>query len=664
MPVAETFFTEILIIFALSIAVLALCYRAKMPGIVAFFLVGVLAGPYGLGFVSDTADVEVLAEIGIIILLFTIGMEISLKSLLEMKRGLLIGGVLQIGLTIIVVALIAMAAGLPAPVAIFFGMLLSHTSTAVMLSIFQHRGEVDTPPVRLSLGISVLQDLSTVPMILIVPVLAGMDAAGILPSLATFGLGLALVVAVVLAALKVVPPLLYRVTCLRSRELFVLTIVTICLGTAWITSQAGLSLALGAFLAGLIISESEYSREALSSIIPFKDVFTSFFFISMGMLLDTAFFAAHAPLILVLILAAIIGKAIIGAVAVLPAGASLGTAIVTGLAIGQIGEFAFVLSWSGVEYGLLAPGPEQVFLAVAIGTMAVSPWVVGAAPAVSAAVRRLPLPPCLRAGEAPPAPPEQRYKDHIVIVGFGPMGRQMAAAARKSGIPYVVAEINALTVREERAKGEPIFFGDAQNEGVLDYACVGTARVVAVTIPNPGAARQVTALARKMNPDCAIITRTRYFGEVIPLHTLGANEVVSEEFEATVEVLIKMLTHYSLTPAQIREIVAEAREEGYAMLGDLPDWVPAPRDLGVEESGAAVDTLRVGEGAAMAGMTLAETDLRRKHGVTVLAVRRGEQVIAAPDGETAILPGDVCVVIGPEEKIAAIDHLFRERKER
>ena len=656
------FLEQVLIIFALSIGALALCYRMKMPGIVAFFLTGIIAGPYGLGLITDRADVEILAELGIIFLLFTIGMELSLKSLLDMKKGMLTGGVLQIGLTIGVVAVIASAFGLAPPEAIFFGMLLAHTSTTVMLTVFQHRGETDTPPVRLALGISVLQDLSTVPMILLVPMLGGMGSAGVVPSLINFAIGLVLLGVVTASALWVVPRLLYRVASLRSRELFM---ITLCLGTAWLTSRAGLSLALGAFLAGLIISESEYSNAALSTVIPFRDIFTSFFFVSMGMLLNTGFFAAHALMIIAIIVGVIVLKAIIGAVAVLPAQVSLQNAVLTGLAIGQIGEFAFILSRPGIEYGLLSPDLEQIFLAVSVGTMTVAPFIIASAPRVTAAVRRLPLPGWLRARDAPlkVAPANGPKEGHIVIVGFGPMGRHVAEAARSTGVPYMAIELNPKTVREERKKGEPIFFGDAINEGVLAHAGVEHARVVVVTIPNAATARQVTAIARKMNPECAIITRTRYMEDSLSLYALGADDVICEEFETAAEVLARVLIKYPVPKSDIDRLVASMRTEKYEMLREASEQVPSLRDIELHLEKTAISIVRVEEGAPIAGKTLAETDLRRKYEVTVLAVRRGAETLAGPAGETMIEAGDLCILIDAGQRNAEVSSLFRRRLE-
>ncbi|NLA38106.1 MAG: potassium transporter KefB, partial [Methanomicrobiales archaeon] len=628
----------------------------------AFFLTGIIAGPHGLAFITNRADVEVLAELGIIFLLFTIGMELSLKSFLEMKRGMFTGGILQIGLTIGVVAVIASALGLATPEAIFFGMLLAHTSTTVMLTVFQHRGEVDTPPVRLALGISVLQDLSTVPMILVVPMLGGVGSAGFIPSLVNFGIGLVLILVVTVSALWIVPRFLYRVASLRSRELFLITVVTLCLGTAWLTSRAGLSLALGAFLAGLIISESEYSSAALSTVIPFRDIFTSFFFVSVGMLLNTGFFVAHALPIIGIILGAIILKAIIGAVAVLPAGVSLRNLVLTGLAIGQIGEFAFILSRSGIEHGLLGPDLEQVFLAVSVGTMAVAPFVIASAPGVTAAVRRLPLPDWLRARDAPlkEAPADGMRKDHIVIVGFGPMGRHIADAARGADLPYIAIELNPKTVREERKKGEPIFFGDAIHESVLGHAGVEDARVVVITIPNAATARQVTAIARKMNPECAIITRTRYMVDSLALYVNGADDVICEEFETAAEMLTRVLIKYPVPKSKIDSLVASMRTERYEMLRKASEQVPSLRDVGLHLENAEISIIKVEEGAPIAGKTLAGIDLRRKYNVTVLAIRRGAETLSAPDGGTTIEAGDLCILINAGgDGDAEISSLFR-----
>jgi CPA2 family monovalent cation:H+ antiporter-2 len=383
----------------------------------------------------------------------------------------------------------------------------------------------------------------------------------------------------------------------------------------------------------------------------------------MGMLLNTGFFAAHALPIAGLIIGIIILKAVIGAIAVIPAGVSLQNMVLTGLAIGQIGEFAFILSRPGIEYGLLSPDLEQVFLAVSVGTMTVAPFVIASAPRVTSAIRRLPLPGRIRARDAARTtdPTDGPEEGHVIIVGFGPMGRHVADAARSAEIPYTAIELNPKTVREEQKRGEPIFFGDAIHERVLSHAGIEGARVVVITIPNADTAHHVTAIARKMNPGCAIITRTRYMEDSLSLYTVGADEVICEEFETAAEVLMRVLIKYPVPKDEIDRLVASMRTDRYEMLREASKQIPSLRDIELHLDSAEISIVRVEEGAPIAGKNLAEAGLRQNYGVTVLAIRRGAEALAGPDGGTVIEAGDLCILIdaGHEE----VAPLFRRQRD-
>lgn len=655
---------DILVIFALSIAIIFVTSRLKVPGIVGFLLAGMVAGPHALGLVQETGTVEALAEIGVVLLLFTIGMEFSFTELLRIRRSVLVGGTLQVLLTVTAVAAGAWVAGIPPAQAVFLGFLLSLSSTAIVLSLLQGRSEVESPHGRTTLGILIFQDLAIIPMMLLVPILAGtegVNGASVPLFLATSA---GIIGFVIVSAKWIVPAALYHVARLRSPEIFLLSILVICLFTAWLTQSAGLSLSLGAFLAGLIISESEYSLDAIGAVIPFKEVFTSFFFVSVGMLLDAGFFLANPVLILIVTAGVIVAKALVAGGVTVAIGHSLRTAILTGFALSQIGEFSFILSSAGLSAGLIDRTLYQVFLAMAVVTMIATPFVFSAAPKVADRAMRLDLPERIRRGTIRETfPKEPEMDDHIIIVGFGISGKNVARAARAAKIPYVIIETNPETVRQERAKGEPIHYGDATRRAVLGHAGIMTAKVLVVVISDPSATRRIIAAARRANPHLRIIARTRYVGDIDELAGLGADEVIPEEYVTSIEIFTRILTAYLVPRDEIERFTAEVRADGYVLFRSAEVVRPGLQDIGFYQPGAEVESFRVGAGAAIAGMTLAAADLRRKHGVTMLAVRRGTQVIAAPDGETTILAGDVCVVMGPEDRIAAVDHLFRGKKE-
>jgi len=447
------------------------------------------------------------------------------------------GGAIQVLLTFIAGFATALKFGQPFGEAVFIGFLVSLSSTAIVLKLFQERAEIDSPHGRTGLGILIFQDIIVVPMMLLIPLLGGATESlgGSLFILMAKGLGI--IVLVIIGAKWIVPQILYQIARTRIRELFLLVVIVICLAVAWLTSSAGLSLALGAFLAGLIISESEYSHQALGNILPFRDVFTSFFFVSIGMLLDIAFLLQHPGVIVLIALGIFVVKTLSAGLATVLLGFPLRTAILVGLALSQVGEFSFILSKAGVEYGLLAGGAYQLFLAVTVLTMALTPFIIDLAPRTADLVLRLPMHGRLKSGFYPVQEIEDVGKrDHLIIVGFGVNGRNLARVARTGSIPYVIIEMNPETVREEKKGGELIYYGDATQEVVLERADIKDARVVVVAINDPTATRRITDIARRMNPKVYIIVRTRYLQELKPLYDLGANEVIPEEFETSVEI--------------------------------------------------------------------------------------------------------------------------------
>lgn len=653
---------DILIIFGLSIAVLFVCLRLKLPTIVGFLVTGILAGPHGLGFIEDVENVDRMAEVGVVLLLFTIGIEFSLRDFFRIRRVLLVGGSLQVLLTILFFCLADFSTGVAFNRALFMGFLFSLSSTAIVLRLLQERAEIDTPHGKTILGILIYQDLIIVPMILLVPILAG-AGGNLASSLALLLVKGAAVLLVVLGSARwLVPRLLFQVTRTRNREIFLLTVVVIGLAVAALTQALGLSIALGAFFAGLIISESEYSDEALAHILPFRDLFISFFFVSVGMLLNLHFFFQYAAKIIFFVVLAILGKSAIAALAAFFLGYPLRTMILTGFALSQVGEFAFVLSHAGVRQGLITPSRYQFFLSVSILTMIATPFVYQFAVRLGNRVTRLPLPRRLATGLHDPeraAGPSR--KDHLIIVGYGVGGRHVSQAAKASGIPYVIIEMNPETVRAERGKGEPIFYGDATHEAALRHAGVREARILVITIPHAASTRGITARAKRMNPLIHVVARTRYVQEVAPLHELGADEVVPEEFETSVEIFARVLKNYLVPREEIEQFIGEVRAGGYEMFRTLSPEAGSCYDLRHCLSGVNVHTIRVGKGAPVTGRTLAQTEMRKRHGVTVLAYQRQGVVRSNPDVDMVFLEGDLVFLMGAPESVSSVIPLFEER---
>jgi len=660
--------SNIVIIFGLSIAVLLLCYSLHIPAIVGYLLTGVVAGPHGLGLIGEAREVEILAEIGVVLLLFTIGIEFSLKSLMRIKRSALIGGPLQVIATVVAASLLSRKLGLSWREAIFMGFLISLSSTAIVLKLFQESATVDSPHGNAALGILIFQDIIIVPMILLTPLLAGSTGNVVESLLVLSAKGIGIILLVIIGARWVVPYLMYQIARTRSRELFLLSIVVLCLGIAWLTHHIGLSLALGAFLAGLILSESEYSGQALGNILPFRDAFMSFFFISIGMLLDVGFLFQRPGLIAVITLCVLILKAIIAGSTAMLLGFPLRTTILVGLALSQIGEFSFILSRSGIEYGLLPATTYQVFLVVSVITMAATPFLLALGPHAADLALHLPLPRRLKAGlyfvpVITSADAKINRKDHLIIVGFGLNGRNVARSARVVGIPYVIIEMNPETVRAEKSKGEPIYFGDAIQEAVLTHARVKDARVLVVVISDPTATRRIIEIARRLNPMFYIIARTRFVKEMKHLYELGANEVIPEEFETSVEIFTRVLGKYLIPRDEIEKFTTEVRADGYEMLRSLSNEQTSLSALKFHIPDIEISALRVHPGSSLVGKSLTQIELRMKYGVTLLAIRRNSKILTDIGGETRFCADDILVILSQSHKITAIKNLLCKMEE-
>jgi CPA2 family monovalent cation:H+ antiporter-2 len=647
------FLPDLVLILAMSVGVMYLCHRLGLPPIVGFLLSGVVCGPGGFGLVKSVHQVEMMAEIGVVLLMFSIGVELSASELMRLKRPVFMGGATQIGLTIAIFAGLSLWVGIGGVgKSMFVGFVVALSSTAIVLKELQNRAELESPHGRVSLSILIFQDLAIVPMMLLTPFLGG-QGGELLPSLgAMFVKGLAVVTAVLVLARFVVPRLFLTVARVRSRELFLMATIVFCLAVALLTSAVGLSLSLGAFLAGLMLSESEYALNALEGVLPFKDIFTSLFFVSVGMLVDVGFIANHPDKVVIWTVAIILLKTLAAAAATMALGYPLRTAILAGLALGQVGEFSFVLAKSGLDAGLLSPGSYQLFLASSVTTMALTPWLIQLAPVLAARVckasARAVRPPGGHAG----------LSDHLIIVGFGPGGKQIAHAAKRAGIVYQVLEMNIDTVKREAKAGEPIRYGDASYPAVLEHAGIKEARVLVVVVSDLTAARRMVDTARKLNRNLKIIVRTRFVGETAELLALGASEVVPEEFETSIEIFTRVLVEYLVPNQTIERFILEARGANYRMLRtpDIP--LDGQKLLTPKLSGMDLAVFTVEEESLLAGRTLEDSGMRREHSLTVVGVDRDGRTHMNPDGGFRLAVGDQVYVFGRQEDVVEKGWLF------
>ncbi|WP_231844997.1 cation:proton antiporter domain-containing protein [Methanocella arvoryzae] len=640
---------------------LLICYRFKIPEIIGFLVTGVLAGPHVFGIIHNAHDIDYFAEIGIVLLLFTIGMEFSFKKLIELKKELIIGGVAQVLFTFLVAFVVSSMIGLSFNTSVLIGFLISLSSTAIVLRLLQDRDELETPHGRIILGILIFQDLIALPMMLLIPLLTGKpgDIINTIPAMMVEVV--VIVFLVIVATVWIVPKVLQKVAQTRSQELFLLSVVVLCLAMAWLTQSIGLSLALGAFLAGLIISESQFSHQALGGILPFRYVFTSMFFVSIGMMLDIHFFINNPVLIVAAVIGVILLKALMGGAATLILGYPMRTVVLVGLALSQVGEFSFILSKIGADSGLLTADQYQFFLAASILTMGVTPFLLSLSPKTSDLICRMPLPKRFKANNCPVKDEPVTLKDHLVIIGYGLNGRNLSRAARTSNIPYVIIEMNPDTVVKEKAKGEPIFYGDATNEMVLEHAKISEARTAVIAISDSIATRRIVHALRSKNPHLHIIVRTRYLKEMPSLYELGANEVIPEEFETSVEIFARVLKKYLVPKSDIDRLVSDVRSENYEVLRTKKKTYTLD-DLQTNVPEVEISTLVVTEGMPAHNMSIKDLEIRKNYDVTIVLIQRGLETIYNPGADTLLLKGDTVFLFGSHENLARVAaELFSEK---
>ena len=639
------------LVIALSAAVLVLLpsRRLRIPPAVGFLVTGTIIGPGVLGWIRDPHHVAMLAEIGVSVLLFVIGLEFSLARLREIGRAFLLAGPLQVVGTVAIVAFLAHVVPIPTTFGreVFAGMLAALSSTAMVLPLITDRGEIHAPQGRLVLGILLFQDFAMVPMLVLVPSLAGTSEGS---ALAGALVGMLAAAAVFLVARYVMPRFVNAVIRSGVRELYVMMAVAICLGASLATKTMGLSPALGAFLAGILVSESEYAHQIIGEILPFRDLFTSLFFVSIGMLLMPAQLADQWVTVGKWLFVILVVKAAVAGLVVLALGFPLRIASVTGISLAQVGEFSFVLASVGAAHGLMSQAQEQQFLAVAVLSLVLTPFLIQLGGWVG---RRT-----SRAGGfmATAAPVDDHFSNHVIIVGYGINGRNLARVLRETGIPHVILEMNPVLVRRARREGQPVRLGDASRRESLVGCGLSHAAVVVLAISDPSATRIATALIHESNPEVHVIARTRLVSEVAQLQKLGADEVIPEEFETSIAIFSRVLNRYHVPTNVIRLEERALRQEGYGFLRE--DVVKGALTDSVARmiAGATTDTFYLAEDSPAVGRRLDDLNLRSRTGVLVIAVVRDGKHHLNPDPEYVFRAGDVLVLVGDH---AALDAAFQ-----
>lgn len=647
-----TILKDIIIIFALSSLVNFVFTKFKIPTIIGYLITGIIAGPHCLKFIGASHEIEIMAEIGVVLLMFTIGIEFSIKHLIKIRRIVFLGGFFQLILTALAVYFVSKFYGLERNGAIFVGFLTALSSTAVVLKVLQEQSQLTSHFGRTVLGILIFQDIILVPLMLFTPLLGG-EVAEIETELLLLLAKTAGIIAFVYVGYKwIMPKILHMVIITKNQELFMMLVLLICLSVAMATYSLGMSLAFGAFLGGLMISETEYSHNAFGHLIPFKDTFTSFFFVSIGMLLDLSFIFDNYMLVIQTVLIVFFVKSSIAGLVAFLLGHPFKSTILVGLALSQVGEFSFILAEVGVDYQILSHEMYQLFLAVTIVSMAVSPFLIQGSTKFADLLLELPIPKFIIHGLYPMQNIElDAIKNHIVLIGKDIRTHNLAIMARSSGIAYISVVFDPGDVQKRQKDNEQILYGDANSEAVLHKAYVHTANSVIISIGNIVTAMGVIEKVRKMNPKAYIIVRAASMEHIEDLYNQGADEVLPEEFETAVVLFERLLNKNKVAQDEVAKRISKIREDHYGVFRNKD----AEKRVTVldEISQIEVKAIKVCHNAYVIGHSLSELKLRTNFGVTLVAMKRGDSVIEHPDSDIRFEPNDVAYLLGKPRRLEA-----------
>jgi len=652
-----TILRDIVIIFALSTFVNLLFTRLKIPTVVGYLLTGIIAGPHLLALVHEQHNIEILAEIGVVFLLFTIGLEFSLKHLLRIRKIVFFGGLMQVTLTALVFYSLSSFLDIEWKSSLFIGFLVALSSSALVLKLLQERSELTSNYGRTVLGILIFQDLLLVPLLLFTNLMGDptVDIGNELGLLLIKTTGIILLVYV--GNRWLLPKILHFIALAKNQELFMMSIFLICFAIALLTYRLGMSLAFGAFLAGLMISESEYSHNAFGNLLPFKDTFTSFFFVSIGMLLNLSFVTDNILLVAGSVLLVIFLKSIIASITGFVLGHTFRGIVLIGLALSQVGEFSFILAKVGFSYNILSEFSYQLFLAVTVITMAITPFLMGVSLPVANMFLKLPLPGFLVNGLFPLKEVDiPDFKNHLVIIGKDPSALKLSIMAKHYNIKHVSVVFDPTVAKEKMNAGDNVVYGDAVNEPILLKAHVDKAEEVVISIGDIIPSMAIIEKVKKLNSNAFVIVRASHIENVQQLYELGADQVFPEKFEIAIDFFNRVLMKKLYPQKEINRMLAHIRNMNLGAFSEK-DMVKRTSILD-ELPNVNISAIKVEEGSVAEGKTLGESDLRRKTGVTLLAVKRGAEVIEHPTLKTRFLKDDVIYVMGNPEQANLAGELF------
>lgn len=637
-----------------------LAVLCRQPVILGYLIGGMVVGPAGLGLIKELIQVETLAQFGVAFLLFALGVEFSFTELKKVQVISLGGGGLQIALTILVTTLISLSVGWVSSPAqgVFLGAILSLSSTAVVLKCLMERNETETPHGQIMLGILVVQDLALGLMLAVLPTLdQPVESIGMAVLTALLRIGL-FAAGAIAAGIWVIPTLLRLLARTESRELFLLGVVALCLGIALLTEHLGLSIEMGAFVAGLMISEVEYADQTLTYVEPLRDIFATLFFVSIGMLIDPVFLWNNLELILGLVALVLIGKFLIVTPLVKGFGYPLKTALIVGLGLAQIGEFSFVLASEGQALGLVSHRVYLLILGTTAVTLVLTPFVLRLVPHLL----ELPwLKPFLDSSSKPLAvATDLPMQNHVVVCGYGGVGRNLVRLVQSHGLPVVVIDQSESKIQQLREAKVPYVYGNAASLHVLETAGVDKARSLVIALPDPMSIRLCLKRALELSPELDSVVHAKQDKDIELLYQLGAREVVQPQFEASLELATHLLTCMGVSLSSIQQEIQQIRSHHYLELRPTRSAFQVSRELKLAVGEMNSRWYRLPQRSPLTGMILEEVNLRYLTGVSLIAIRRADgEEVAYPNAQTVLQDGDRLLLVGTFAELAAFNGLAK-----
>lgn len=644
--------TAIVLLLAITVLMVAVLQRVRLPAILAYLATGMLVGPHGMGWIPDTADTRVLAEFGVVFLLFTLGLEFSLPRLVAMKNEVLLLGGAQVAVTSLITVGLALLLGEYWIVALAIGGVFTMSSTALVIKQLGEQVEINLQHGRLAVGVLLFQDLAVIPFLIMIPALAAGNEQAIMTDLLwAMTKGTLLFIAVLAMGRWLLRPLLHEVTAARSAELFTLAVLLCTLSAAAASHALGLSYALGAFLAGMMLGETEFRHQVEADIRPFRDVLLGLFFITVGMLLDIGGLPAIAEWVALTVAAVILFKTVLIALLARLLCSDWYVAARTGLVLAQGGEFGFAMLALGLTSGVITSDIAQISLATIILTMLISPLIIR----YNGALAQRPFPQSAQADRDVMQHDIARQHldelhDHVIICGYGRVGQNVARFLDEENFEYIALDLDPLRVRTARAAGDPVYYGDFTNLNTLISAGLPRARVIVVTYYDAGTSLKLLQQVKKLRTNLPVLVRTRDDSHLERLQTAGATEVIPETLEASLMLVSHLLVLLGVPVIRVVRKIQQVRNDRYSLLRNVfrgQDAVPMDLAHAFREQ---LQTVTLPPGARAVGKTIEELELDQ-NGIMVTAVRREGILGKQPAPDTTLKEGDVLVLYGKPEDL-------------